>query len=197
MKNKPSVYVRNQGKNPDEKTIHESFVILAVYVDDITIAAASETSLAWAKQTIADMFQIKDKGKAKKIIGLEISKQPNGILIHQKDYLNVILKQFGMMNLNGVLTPMEPGIKLLPTAMNELIAMNAQHRHKIGALLFAATCTQPDICVAVNVCSRFVENPTDRHVSAVTKIFRYLKKMTDMGLLYEKGKQASTLGHIL
>nr|GFA09845.1 retrovirus-related Pol polyprotein from transposon TNT 1-94 [Tanacetum cinerariifolium] len=45
---------------------------------------------------------------------------------------------------------------------------------------------RPDIMFATYMCARYQENPNEHHVSAVKKIFRYLKGTINLGLWYPK-----------
>jgi hypothetical protein len=89
-----------------------------------------------------------------------------------------------MSDANSVSTPFEIGTKLLPRKPDEPAKENTEYRQQIGALLFANTCTRPDMMVAVNICARFVEDPSQKHYGAVKRILRYLKGTQDVGLNY-------------
>lgn len=188
MRAEPCIYILNQGKNSFNK-VHESFIILAVYVDDILIAAASQKALSFAKSSIANIFKIKDEGEARKIIGIELTRQRHGLILHQSEYIEDIIERFNFKNCNPVTIPMDIGNKLVHRKEHERIVTDAEYRQKIGALLFAATCTRPDICIPVNICSRYVNEPTQDHVSSVTKIFRYLKYTPRLGIRYTKDQK--------
>ena len=54
----------------------------------------------------------------------------------------------------------------------------------IGALLYLAQCTRPDISFAVNLLARYSSAPTRRHWIGVKDIFRHLRCTIDMGLFY-------------
>ncbi|XP_070674730.1 secreted RxLR effector protein 161-like [Malus domestica] len=56
----------------------------------------------------------------------------------------------------------------------------------IGALLYLAQCTRPDISFVVNLLARYSNAPTHRHWNDVKDIFRYLKGTTDLGLFYTR-----------
>lgn len=47
---------------------------------------------------------------------------------------------------------------------------------------------------SVSVISRYMENPTEMHLRAAKRIFRYLKGTTDFGIFYKKVKKSSFLG---
>lgn len=184
MSSEPCIYVRLLGKHPSPNKVHDSFVMLAVYVDDITIAAASKEGLVLAKASIAKIFKIKDEGEASKIIGIEIKRTKSGLILHQNDYLESVLHRFGLQDCNSLSTPMEVGRKFFPRLEGESAMQNSLYRQQVGAILFAATCTRPDLCVAVNVCSRFVEDPCSRHYDGLKRILRYIKGTKDMGIQY-------------
>ncbi|KAI5318250.1 hypothetical protein L3X38_037958 [Prunus dulcis] len=54
----------------------------------------------------------------------------------------------------------------------------------IGALLYLAQCTRPDISFSVNLLARYSSAPTWRHWTGIKHVLRYLRGTTDMGLFY-------------
>ena len=54
----------------------------------------------------------------------------------------------------------------------------------IGALLYLAQCTRPDISFAVNLLARHSSAPTQRHWTGIKTIFHYLNGTIDMDLFY-------------
>ncbi|GJW05619.1 hypothetical protein Tco_1568042 [Tanacetum coccineum] len=48
------------------------------------------------------------------------------------------------------------------------------------------TSNGPDLVFAVCMCARYQAKPTEKHLHAVKRIFRYLKGTIDMGLFYSK-----------
>ncbi|KAJ0037349.1 hypothetical protein Pint_22828 [Pistacia integerrima] len=56
------------------------------------------------------------------------------------------------------------------------------------------TSTRPDIMHAVSLISRYMENPTEIHLLAAKRIFRYLKGTADFGILYKKGGESNLIG---
>nr|GEY82377.1 uncharacterized mitochondrial protein AtMg00810-like [Tanacetum cinerariifolium] len=59
------------------------------------------------------------------------------------------------------------------------------YRHMIGSLMYL-TSSIPDLIYAVCLCARYQEKPTEKHLNAVKRIFRYLKGTINMGLWYSK-----------
>ena len=54
----------------------------------------------------------------------------------------------------------------------------------VGALMYLATATRPDIANAVSILARFSSNPGLQHWQAVKHLFRYLKGTMDLQLTY-------------
>jgi Reverse transcriptase (RNA-dependent DNA polymerase) len=188
-KTEESINFANVQKDP-------MFVIIAVYVDDLTIAAMTLKGLDFAKKSISSVFQIKDEGEVKKVIGIEFEKLDNGYILHQREYLNQVLSRYGLNGANRVLIPMDQGCKLYPKAESEPASDSTQYRSQVGAILFAATCTRPDLCVSTNMCARYVENPGQRHSGALKRILRYIKGTLNYGLEFRRnGKPIEITGY--
>ncbi|GJZ48201.1 putative ribonuclease H-like domain-containing protein [Tanacetum coccineum] len=61
----------------------------------------------------------------------------------------------------------------------------SSYRSMIGSLMYV-TASRPDIMFAVCACSRFQVTPKTSHLSAVKRIFRYLKGKPKLGLWYPR-----------
>ncbi|XP_021809139.1 uncharacterized protein LOC110752729 [Prunus avium] len=136
-------------------------------------------------------FEMKDLGKTKYCLGLQIEHHPNGILVHQSAYIEKILKRFYMDNAHPLSTPMvghpldtnkDP---FRPKEDDEIIlGPEVPYLSAIGALLYLAQCNRPDIAFSVNLLARYSLAPTRRHWNGIKHILRYLHGTTDMGLFY-------------
>ncbi|XP_075083279.1 secreted RxLR effector protein 161-like [Nicotiana tabacum] len=65
----------------------------------------------------------------------------------------------------------------------------------VGSLMFAQTCTRPDISFAVGMLGRYQSNPGIDHWKAVKKVLRYLKETKDYMLMYRKSKHLEIIGY--
>nr|GFC86397.1 uncharacterized mitochondrial protein AtMg00810-like [Tanacetum cinerariifolium] len=61
----------------------------------------------------------------------------------------------------------------------------SHHRGMIGTLLYL-TASRPDLQFAICMCARYQARPTEKHVHAVKRIFRYLRGTVNRGLWYPK-----------
>ena len=94
-----------------------------------------------------------------------------------------------METCNVVPTPMVKGLKLSqdqgPKTDEEREKMaRVPYQSAVGALMYLAMCTRPDILYAVVTLARFMHNPGEAHWSAVKRIFRYLKRTVAYNISY-------------
>ncbi|XP_070669152.1 secreted RxLR effector protein 161-like [Malus domestica] len=68
----------------------------------------------------------------------------------------------------------------------EILEPEVPYLSAIGALLYLAQCTKPDISFAMNLLARYSNAPTHIHWNGVKDIFCYLKDTTDLGLFYTR-----------
>ncbi|XP_070022428.1 secreted RxLR effector protein 161-like [Nicotiana sylvestris] len=66
----------------------------------------------------------------------------------------------------------------------------------IGSLMYAQTCTRPDISFAVGMLGRYKSNPGIDHWKAAKKVLRYLKGTKDYMLMYWRSKHLEVVGYL-
>nr|GEU41035.1 integrase, catalytic region, zinc finger, CCHC-type, peptidase aspartic, catalytic [Tanacetum cinerariifolium] len=84
----------------------------------------------------------------------------------------------------AVSTPMVEHAKLKLDLVGKLVD-HTDYRSMIGSLMYV-TSSRPDIMFATCMYARYQANLNEHHVSAVKKIFRYLKGTINLGLWYSK-----------
>ncbi|KAL6288505.1 hypothetical protein ACE6H2_006015 [Prunus campanulata] len=137
-------------------------------------------------------FDMSDLGLMHYFLGIEVVQSATSIFICQKKYALEVLEKFQMLNSNPVGTPAEVGSKLSQDPNGERVD-STYFKQIVGSLMYL-TSTRPDIMHSVSVISRYMENPTEMHLRAAKRIFRYLKGTTDFGIFYKKVKKSSFLG---
>nr|GEY84865.1 ribonuclease H-like domain-containing protein [Tanacetum cinerariifolium] len=112
-----------------------------------------------------------------------IHQSPRGIFINQAKYAQEILKKHGMTSCDSIGTPM--ATKHLDADLSGTPVEQTKYRSKVGALMYL-TASRPDIMHATCYCACYQAQPTEKHLTAVKQIFRYLKDTIHMGLWYPK-----------
>nr|GEX70221.1 hypothetical protein [Tanacetum cinerariifolium] len=115
--------------------------------------------------------------------GIQIHQSPHGIFINQAKYAQKILKKHGMTSCDSISTPM--AIKSLDTDLNGTPVVQTKYHSMVGALMYL-TASRPDIVHATCYCARYQVRPTEKHLTAVKWIFRYLINTINIGLWYPK-----------
>ena len=87
------------------KIFESEFVIFAVYVDDLNIIGTPE-ELSKVVNLLKKEFEMKDLGKTKFCLGLQIEHLANGIFVHQSNYIAKVLKRFYIDKSHPLSTPM-------------------------------------------------------------------------------------------
>ncbi|XP_070020759.1 secreted RxLR effector protein 161-like [Nicotiana sylvestris] len=77
----------------------------------------------------------------------------------------------------------------------ELVGDETPYLSAIGALMYLANNTRPDIAFAVSLLARFSSSPTRRHWNGVKHIFRYLRGTIDMRLFYSNEFKLEMIGY--
>ncbi|GJU69628.1 ribonuclease H-like domain-containing protein [Tanacetum coccineum] len=127
-------------------------------------------------------FSMKDMGEANVILGIRIKHESNGIAISQSHYIEKVLKKFNYSDCTLVSTPLDTYEKLMPN--RGLAVSQLEYSTVIGCLMYAMTCTRPDIAFAVGKLSRYTSNPGTQHWKTIQRVLKYLKKTMDYRLIY-------------
>jgi len=179
----------------------KEFAIIVVYVDDINIIGTLD-ELPKAIDCLKKEFEVKDLGRTKFCLGLQIEHLNNGIFVHQEAYVAKILKHFYMDKSHPLSTPMV--VRSLDVEKDpfrpqeegeEILGLEAPYLSAIGALMYLTNYTRLDISFSVNLLARYSSSPTRRHWNGVKHIFRYLRGTTNMGLFYLKVRKFELTGY--
>lgn len=177
-KSDPCMYFAWKGKQ---------LLLISVYVDDFLISSHHEKWIAHIKHELSTYFNVKDRGKAKYCLGLEIHQSPGIITVKQTSYLREIIKRFKMEDANAVSTPLPVGKTLTEKEKEDSDTSRIPYRELVGALMYAAVATRPDIADVVSFLAQFNHCYTEKHWGMTKRVFRYLIGTKNLGLCYERG----------
>ena len=168
-------------------------IFLLLYVDDMLVASVDRKEIDKLKWQLSREFEMKDLGKAKKILGIEIIRDENkGVLkISQRAYLEKVLERFGMREAKPVQTPIAQHFKLsssqCPSIEDEKESMEKiPYSSAVGCLMYSMVCTILDLAYAIILISKFMSDPGKEHWRAVKWVLRYIRRTTGFGLVYRK-----------
>nr|GEV16964.1 hypothetical protein [Tanacetum cinerariifolium] len=91
---------------------------------------------------------------------------------------------YDKLSSSSIDTPMAERPKLDEVTGGKLIDP-IRYRGMVGSLMYLSA-SRPDIVFAVCMCARYQAKPTDKHLQAIKRIFKYLKGTIHMGFWYLK-----------
>ncbi|KAM1059151.1 hypothetical protein ACFX2B_023715 [Malus domestica] len=133
------------------------------------IASKNVEEIEKLKKQMKNEFAMNDLGEAKKILGMEITRdREKGLVsLNQRQYLEKLIRKFGVHDsTKPVITPLASHFKLsslqCPKTDKEKLQMkNIPYANLVGSLMYAMVCSRPDIAHAVGMVSRYIHNPVD------------------------------------
>ena len=74
----------------------ESILLVQVYVDDIIFGSTNHSLVAGVEKLMTSIFEMSMIGELLFFLGLQVTQGEDGIHVHQKKYLNEVVKKYGM-----------------------------------------------------------------------------------------------------
>jgi hypothetical protein len=145
------------------KHSEQKITILAVYVDDIIITGDDEGETTRLKKCLSQAFEVKDLGKLKYFLGIEVARSSKRIALSQRKYTLDLLNDMGMMGCRAASTPIDQNNKVTAES-SESVDKEKYQRH-VGRLIYLCH-TRPDISYAVGVVSHYMHDTRDGHLEA-------------------------------
>ncbi|GKE14548.1 retrovirus-related pol polyprotein from transposon TNT 1-94, partial [Tanacetum coccineum] len=161
----PTFFIRKAGND---------LLLVQIYADDIIFASTNTAMCDEFANLMTTKFKMSMMRQMSFFLGLQISQSPRGIFINQSKYAYEIIKN----------TPMVEKNKLDADLQGTLVDATLYSR-MIGSLMYL-TSNIPDLIYIVCLCARYQAKPTEKHLHAVKRIFRYLKGTIHLGLWYSK-----------
>nr|GEW55771.1 putative ribonuclease H-like domain-containing protein [Tanacetum cinerariifolium] len=171
----PTLFIRRNGID---------LLLVQIYFDDIIFAASTLELCDLFPNLKCSKFKMSMMGKISFFLGLQISQSPRGIFINQSKFALESLKKYGFESCDPVDTSIVEKFKL--DENKEGKAVDLSHYHGMISTLLYLTASRPDLQFAICMCARYQARPTEKHVHAVKRIFRYLRGTVHRGLWYPK-----------
>jgi len=131
-----------------------------------------------------DEFETSMIRELKFFLEIQISQCKDGVYVHQSKYTKEFLKKFKLEECEVMTIPLHPICNLSKEDTDTKVDQKL-YRGMIGSLLYLTT-SRPYILYSACLYARSQSDPRESHLTAVKRIFRYLKGTTNLGLLYKK-----------
>nr|GFC23225.1 ribonuclease H-like domain-containing protein [Tanacetum cinerariifolium] len=161
------------------EAVRGEILLVQIYVDDIIFGSTNPNLSKRFEKLMDNKFEMSMMGELKFFLGIQIHQSPLGIFINQAKYAQEILIKHGITSCDSVGTPM--ATKHLDVDLSGTPIDQTKYRSMVGALMYLTT-SRPNIMHATCYCARYQAKPTEKHLTVVKRIFRYLKDTIHMGL---------------
>jgi hypothetical protein len=172
-----------------------------VYVDDLNIIS-NQQDIDEACNHLKTEFEVKDLGKTKFSLGLQLEHLTTRIFVYQSAYIQKVLEKFNIDKSYPNKTPMVVRSLEMETDQfrprdeeEDILVPQVPYLSAIGALMYLVNCTRPDIAFAVNLLARHSAAPTKHQWTKVKCFLRYLNGTRDLGLFYKRGLNSDIVGY--
>lgn len=187
-----NVLSQNQFKSLkyDSNVFRNKDIIISTYVDDFMIISSSVSQIDHTINLLGNAFQIKNLGQMTRFLGINIDRKLDGIRINQKDKIETLCDDMGMLYCKGAPTPIADD-NIIDSDTSEICNETdaIKYRSAVGTLLHIANMTRPDIQYAVNRLSRHVRSPSQNKMLALKHLIRYISCTKSASLFFPtKGK---------
>ncbi|RDX65732.1 hypothetical protein CR513_55583, partial [Mucuna pruriens] len=124
--------------------------LLLVYVDDMIVTGDDEIEKLNLKEKLATQFEMKELGKLKYFLGIEVAYSKQGIFISQRKFVLDLLKEIGKLGCKISMVPIEQNHRI---GCEEIpIIEKSQYQRLVEKLIYLSH-IRPDIAYVVSVAS--------------------------------------------
>nr|GEU91888.1 putative ribonuclease H-like domain-containing protein [Tanacetum cinerariifolium] len=117
------------------RRFEDDILVVQVYVDDIIFGSTEPRYATLFSDLMKSRFEMSMIGKMTFFLGLQVNQSPSGIFINQSNYVNEILKKYGLNTCDIIGTPMDIKDKLDLDQIRTLVDAT-KYRSMIGALMY-------------------------------------------------------------
>ena len=170
----------------------DHITLISLYVDDILIAGSDLEYIQQLKSEFSSQYDMKDLGRVEQYLGMRITWVDNDIIIDQQSYVSDLVSRFSSQlhgyETKSYLSPMARELKLTKDDLKTMSTKQQEYvdqfpyQSVVGALLYLAINTRPDIAYAVNSLARFNSCPTYQACKAAIRVLCYVRETSSLGL---------------
>nr|GFA09388.1 retrovirus-related Pol polyprotein from transposon TNT 1-94 [Tanacetum cinerariifolium] len=164
-------------------TKHKGDILFVqIYVDDVIFGSMNPNLSKRFEKLMHSKFEMSMMGELKLFLGIQIHQSPRGIFINQAKYAQEILVKHGIQIHQS---PRGRFINQAKYAQEILKKHGMTSCESIGTPM-ATKHLDADLSGTPVDQTKYRTQPTEKHLTAVKRIFRYLKDTIHMGLWYPK-----------
>ena len=108
------------------------------------------------------------------------------IVINQIIYIKKFLHEYEIKNVHSMIISIDDYLSLISSDAIEARIDQRKYQKKINNFMYAMIAIRSDIAFVIKKLNQFCQNSTIKHRNALNRVFRYLKRSTDLTLLFNR-----------
>jgi hypothetical protein len=173
-------------------------LLVGVYVDDLCVCASHTDAHSLYARFVSDLqsrWEVEDEGEITDLLGIEISRVDDSVILRQTAYIDRLVERYCPDGVPArVQASSVPCTADLPQHVADALSSQDEpspadvraYQSIVGALLYAAVNTRPDIAYSVGYLGRAMARPTPTLYDAALRVVHYLHRTRDLGLRYTR-----------
>ena len=167
---------------------------LCLYVDDLIYMSRMGDQLDRLESFLERKFKVKTTHFVNQYVGFEVEKQPTGLKMHCRRYIEKLVEVYGLVNARGAVVPLTRSTFQTGTAVQSpQLPDKRPYQSIVGALAYVGHLCRPDISYAVNFLSRHNTCPTAHLLRLAKQVVVYLRGTSRLGLTFQRQLQDQKL----
>jgi len=127
------------------------------------IAGDDETKKLVLKEKLATRFEIKELGKLKYILGIEVAYSKQSIFISQRKYILDLLRETEKSGYEQSKVPIKQNHKISRSEEESLAVEKSRYQRLVKKLIHLSH-TRSDIAYVISMVNQFMHDPRERHM---------------------------------
>lgn len=160
----------------------QKLCLVYIHVDDLVIGG-NEKDVMEFKENMKSQFEMEDLGECKWVLGMRVTRNrwARTIQLHQDQYIENMLAEFGMENCKPATTPLPQKPARVPSS-DTPVDNNFSFCRGVGLLNYLVQCTRPDLSFSWSYLFQFLNKHTITHQSQFFHLLGYLKHTKGLGI---------------
>ena len=174
-------------------------LLVGCYVDDLFVLKSHDDEHSMYHEFVTALqldWEVEDEGPIADLLGIEITREDEHVVLRQTAYIAKLVETYCP---DGVPAKMQRNTTPCVDDLSDMVLAALAQRlagqepdpevlkafqSLVGALLYCATNTRPDITFSVSMLCRAMSCPTPELLAAAQHVLHYLHRHRDVGLRY-------------
>ena len=173
---------------------------VGVYVDDLAVIYDYDDSHSLYAEFVAALgkWNVEDEGELADLLGVDFTRDGGVVKLSQTKYIHKLFTTYLPEGKPAGVDCSTPcGADLEQLVLNAMLldraavdpALLKQYQSIVGALLYCATNTRPDVAFSIGMLCRAMARPTPALLAAAHRVLCYLHSTSEIGLRYERSEE--------